>query len=107
MRANEGRGIKILLDKKKLLVYTLYKRYVMAVATIKLAFDDDMMRQIDYFANNESLTRTDLIYYSVKMYLNRKQRLQELYAYGESIATKSNFTEDDVMEEIKNHRKSK
>jgi predicted transcriptional regulator len=79
----------------------------MAVATINLAFDDDMMRQIDYFADNESLSRTDLIYNSVKMYISRKQRLQELYAYGESIAAKSTFTEDDVMKEIKNHRKNK
>jgi predicted transcriptional regulator len=77
----------------------------MAVATINLAFDDDMMRQIDHFAKNESLSRTDLIYNSVKMYISRKQRLQELYAYGESIAAKSTFTEDDVMREIKNHRK--
>ncbi|GHU01058.1 hypothetical protein FACS1894147_00190 [Spirochaetia bacterium] len=79
----------------------------MAVATINLAFDDDMLRQIDYFADNESLTRTDLIYNSVKLYINRKQRLQELYAYGESIAAKNNFTEDDVMTEIKNLRKSR
>jgi metal-responsive CopG/Arc/MetJ family transcriptional regulator len=79
----------------------------MAVATINLAFDDDMMRQIDYFANNDSLSRTDLIYNSVKMYISRKQRLQELYTYGESIAAKNTFTEDDVMKEIKNHRKNK
>ena len=79
----------------------------MAVATINLTFDDDLIRQIDYFADNESLTRTDLIYNSVKMYINRKQRLQELYAYGESIASRNNFTEEDVMEEIKNYRKNK
>jgi predicted transcriptional regulator len=79
----------------------------MAVAIVNLSFDDDMMRQIDYFANNESLTPADLIYNSVKMYINRKKRLQELYAYGESIAEKNNFTEEDVMEEIKNYRKNK
>jgi metal-responsive CopG/Arc/MetJ family transcriptional regulator len=79
----------------------------MAVATVNLAFDEDLMRQIDFFANNESLTRNDLIYNSVKMYINRKQRLQELYTYGESVAAKNNFTEDDVMEEIRNHRKNK
>jgi predicted transcriptional regulator len=78
----------------------------MAFATINLAFDDDMVRQIDYFANNESLTRTDLIYNSVKMYINRKQRLQELYAYGESVAAKNDFTENDVIEEIKTYRKN-
>jgi predicted transcriptional regulator len=79
----------------------------MAVATINLTFDDDLIKQIDYFADNESLTRTDLIYNSVKMYITRKQRLQELYAYGESIASQNNFTEEDVMKEIKNYRKNK
>jgi metal-responsive CopG/Arc/MetJ family transcriptional regulator len=79
----------------------------MAVATIDLSFDDDLLKQIGYFADSESLTRTDLIYNSVKMYINRKKRLQELYAYGESIVQKNNFTEDDVLEEIKNYRKNK
>ena len=79
----------------------------MAVTTVNLAFDEDLIRQIDFFANNESLTRNDVIYNSVKMYINRKQRLQELYIYGESIAAKNNFMEDDVMEEIRNYRKNK
>jgi hypothetical protein len=41
------------------------------------------------------------------MFINRKQRLQELYKYGENIASKNNFTEEDVLEEIKNYRKTK
>jgi predicted transcriptional regulator len=76
----------------------------MAVATINLAFDDDFIKQIDLIANNESLTRTDLIYNSVKMYINRKQKLQELFVYGERVALRNNFTEDDVIEEIKKYR---
>jgi predicted transcriptional regulator len=79
----------------------------MAVATINLSFDDDFVRQIDRIADNESLTRTDLIYNSIKMFINRKQKLQELYKYGESIVSKNNFTEEDVMEEIKNYRKNR
>jgi predicted transcriptional regulator len=79
----------------------------MAVATINLTFDDDFVKQIDTVAVTESLTRTDLIYNSIKMYINRKQRLQELYKYGESVAEKNNFTEKDIMDEIKNYRKSK
>ncbi|MDR1256419.1 MAG: hypothetical protein LBJ86_01575 [Spirochaetaceae bacterium] len=79
----------------------------MAVAIVNLSFDDNMIKQIDYFANNESLTRADLIHNSVKMYINRKKRLQELYAYGENIATKNKLTEDDVMMEIRNYRKNK
>ena len=76
----------------------------MAVATINLAFEDDFVKQIDLIANNESLTRTELIYNSVKMYINRKQKLQELFTYGESVAEKNNFTEEDVMDEIKKYR---
>jgi predicted transcriptional regulator len=79
----------------------------MATATIKLIFDDDFVREIDQIADKESLTRTDLIYNSIKMFINRKQRLQELYKYGESIALRNNFTEEDIMEEIKKYRKNK
>jgi predicted transcriptional regulator len=79
----------------------------MAGATINLTLDDDFVKQIDRIADNESLTRTDLIYNSIKMFINRKQRLQELYKYGESIASKNNLTEEDVMDEIKKYRKNK
>jgi len=79
----------------------------MAVATINLAFDDDLIKQIDLIADTASITRTQLIYNSVKMYINDRQRLQELYAYGESIAKKNNFTEEDVFEEIRKYRKHK
>jgi predicted transcriptional regulator len=79
----------------------------MAVATINLTFDDDFVKQIDRIADNESLTRTDLIYNSIKMFINRKQRLRELYKYGESIASEHNFTEEDITEEIRNYRRNK
>jgi hypothetical protein len=43
-------------------------------------------------------------YNSEKTDTNRKQKLQELFAYGESIAAKNNFTEEDVINEIKEYR---
>ena len=76
----------------------------MATVTVNLEFEDKFIKQIDYIANNESLTRTDLIYNSVKMYINRKQKLQELFSYGEQIAEKNRFTEEDVIEEIRKYR---
>jgi len=79
----------------------------MAVATINLAFDDDLVKQMDLIANTASITRTQLIYNSVKMYINDRKRLQELYAYGEIIAAKNNFTEEDVFKEIEEYRKNK
>jgi len=79
----------------------------MAVATISLSFDDDLVKQMDLIANTASITRNQLIYNSVKMYINDRQRLKELYAYGESIAAKNKFSEDDVFKEIKEYRKNK
>jgi len=79
----------------------------MAVATISLSFDDDLVKQMDLIADTASITRNQLIYNSVKMYINDRQRLKELYAYGESIAAKNNFTEEDIFEEIKEYRKNK
>jgi CopG family transcriptional regulator / antitoxin EndoAI len=79
----------------------------MGDATINLSFDDDLVKQMDLIANSASITRNQLIYNSVKMYINDRQRLQELYAYGENIASKNNFTEEDVFEEIKEYRKNK
>ena len=79
----------------------------MSVTTINLAFEDDFVKQIDLIANNESITRTDLIYNSIKMYISRKQKLQELFAYGESVAAKNNFTEEDVMDGIRKYRNNK
>jgi len=79
----------------------------MALATVNLVLDDDFVKQIDYFADTESLTRADLIYNSVRMYISRKEKLQELFAYGERVAMENGFTEKDVMEEIKKHRSNR
>ena len=79
----------------------------MAVATINLTIDNELLEKIDYFAKTQSQTRTDLINNSIKLYISQKQRLQELYLYGENIAKKGNFTEEDILEEIKNYRNNK
>ena len=76
----------------------------MALSTVNLTFEDDLIRQIDYFAGNQSLTWADFIYNSVKMSVNRKQKLLELYAYDERVAAENGFTEEDIVDEIKKYR---
>jgi metal-responsive CopG/Arc/MetJ family transcriptional regulator len=78
----------------------------MAVATVNLAVQNDFLEQIDMMAQNEQRSRSELILQSIKMYIERKQKLQCLFAYGEKIASQNNFTEADVMQEIKAYRKS-
>ena len=76
----------------------------MALSTVNLTFEDELIKQIDYFADSQSLTRADFIYNSVKMSVNRKQRLLDLYAYGERVAAETGFTEEDILDETKKHR---
>jgi len=77
----------------------------MSVATIKIPFQEDLLRQIDQVVMRESRSRVDLILEATKIYVNRKQNWQEIFSYGDNIASKSNFSEKDVMNEIKAHRK--
>ena len=79
----------------------------MALATINLTLENDFLEKIDSIARGEAKTRDDIIYNSIKVYINQKQKLQELYAYGENVAKGSNFTENDVFEEITKYRNSK
>ena len=79
----------------------------MAVATINLTIDNDILEKIDKIAINEEKSRSELICNSIKIYVDQKQKLQELYKYGENIASKNSFTETDIINEINNYRKSK
>jgi len=79
----------------------------MQEATINLTLDNDLLEKLDYLAQKQAQSRTDLINNSIKMYISQKQRLQEIYAYGESLASKGNFTEEDIFEEIQQYRKNK
>jgi metal-responsive CopG/Arc/MetJ family transcriptional regulator len=79
----------------------------MAVATVNLAVQNDFLEQIDMMAQKEQRSRAELIVGAIKMYIERKQKLQRLFAYGEKIASQNNFFEADVMQEIKAYRKGK
>ena len=73
--------------------------------TINLTFDREFLQKLDIVAKEESKSRNELIYNSIKFYINQKDRLQDLFAYGENIALQSRITEDDIAEEIKLYRK--
>ena len=77
----------------------------MEIATINITLDNDFLNQIDIVASKLSQTRTELISNSIKFYIAQKQRLEELYLYGENIASKNSIKEEDIIEEIKNYRK--
>ena len=74
----------------------------MLVSTLKIPFQEDLLRQVDQVVIRESRSRVDLILEATKIYVNRKRNWQEIFSYGDSVASKSDFSESDVMNEIKN-----
>jgi metal-responsive CopG/Arc/MetJ family transcriptional regulator len=79
----------------------------MAVSTVNISFQEDLLEQIDRIAQNEARTRSELIREAARIYIERKKKWESIFSYGESLSSKYKFTEDDVNNEIKKYRKDK
>jgi len=79
----------------------------MAVSTVNISFQEDLLRQIDQIAQKEARTRSELIREAARIYIERKKKWESIFAYGESISSKYRFTEEDVNEEILKYREEK
>jgi len=79
----------------------------MAVATVNISFQEDLLSRIDQTAQNEARTRSELIREAARIYIERKKKWESIFAYGESLSSKYKFTEKDVNDEIQKYRKEK
>ena len=79
----------------------------MAVSTVNISFRDDLLLQIDQIAQNEARTRSELIREAARIYIEKKKKWESIFSYGQSLAEKYKFTENDVNEEIKIYREEK
>jgi metal-responsive CopG/Arc/MetJ family transcriptional regulator len=79
----------------------------MAVSTVNISFQEELLEQIDNIAQNEARTRSELIREAARMYIERKKKWESIFSYGEGLSSKYKFTEDDVADEIKKHREGK
>jgi metal-responsive CopG/Arc/MetJ family transcriptional regulator len=88
-------------------LYTVRTGVSMPMSTVSIPFQDDFLFQIDQIANNESKTRSELIWNAVRLYIDQKKEFEELFKMGNQIGSTLDISEDDVMGEIKNYRKTK
>jgi metal-responsive CopG/Arc/MetJ family transcriptional regulator len=79
----------------------------MAVSTVNISFQEELLGQIDIIAKKEARTRSELIREAARIYIEKKKKWESIFAYGESISSKYNFSENDVNEEIQEYRKNK
>jgi metal-responsive CopG/Arc/MetJ family transcriptional regulator len=79
----------------------------MAVSTVNISFQEDLLEQIDRIAQNEARSRSELIREAARIYIERKKKWESIFSYGESLSSKYGFTEKDVNDEIKKYREGK
>jgi CopG family transcriptional regulator / antitoxin EndoAI len=77
----------------------------MAVSTVNISFQEDLLKQIDAIANEEARTRSELIREAARLYIEKKAKWKGIFTFGDSIVKNSKLTEKDVLKEIKNIRK--
>jgi len=79
----------------------------MPVNTVNISFQSDLLKKIDKIAKSESRTRSELIREAARMYIERKSKWEEIFKLGDNIRKNINYSEQDIIQEIKSIRKIK
>jgi CopG family transcriptional regulator / antitoxin EndoAI len=77
------------------------------MSTVNISFNDDLLRQIDKVAGEESRSRSELIREAARSYIERKQRWGQIFQLGNRLAASKNLSEEDIAKEISSYRKSR
>ena len=75
--------------------------------TVNLSFQPSLLKAIDKVAGRESRSRSELIREAARMYIERRQKWDDVFALGEKTARSKTLSQEDVTNEIAAHRKSK
>ena len=79
----------------------------MSITTVNISFQDSLLADIDKVAKLESQSRSELLREAARMYIDRKRRWGNVFAYGESQVSQGKLSEADVSSEIASYRKQK
>jgi CopG family transcriptional regulator/antitoxin EndoAI len=79
----------------------------MSITTVNISFQDSLLADIDKVAKLESRSRSELLREAARMYIDRKRRWGNVFAYGESQVLQRKLSEADVGSEIESYRRQK
>ena len=79
----------------------------MKTGTVNISFQEGLLREIDEMAQQESRSRSELIREAARIYIERKKRWKDIFAFGEKQVRRLRLTESDVESEIGVYRRSK
>ena len=76
----------------------------MKSSTVNISFNDELLKQIDQVARQESRSRSEFIREAARSYLERKQRWNQIFVFSEGQVERKKIREEDITEEINKYR---
>ena len=75
--------------------------------TVNISFQENLLADIDRLAKKERRSRSELLREAARLYIERKNRWNKIFAMGEAVTREKGLSEEDVAAEIQAYRKSK
>jgi CopG family transcriptional regulator/antitoxin EndoAI len=74
---------------------------------VSISFDDRLLADIDRLAKLEHRSRSEVMREAVRLYIERRNRWDKIFALGETMTRAKGLSERDVTAEIRAHRRSR
>jgi len=78
-----------------------------ATNTVNIAFQEELLREIDQVAKAESRSRSEFLREAARAYIDRKRRWAGIFELGRRVAAERGISPEDVSREIGRHRRGK
>jgi metal-responsive CopG/Arc/MetJ family transcriptional regulator len=79
----------------------------MGTVTVNISFQDRLLANIDRIARSESRSRSELLREAARIYIERKERWNQIFDGTSMQSGKQALTERDVLDEISQYRSEK
>ena len=79
----------------------------MKSSTVNISFNDELLEKIDQIAKQESRSRSELIREAARLYIERKNKWDKIYAYSERQTIRKQVSDKDIADEIAKYRTEK
>jgi CopG family transcriptional regulator/antitoxin EndoAI len=79
----------------------------METTTVNIAFKKEILKQIDRIAQDESRSRSELIREAAREYIDKKNRWNAIFNFGDNQVSGLKLKPEDVSTEISKYRKSR
>ena len=79
----------------------------MSTVTVNISFQDRLLTDIDRIAQLESRSRSELLREAARIYIERKERWNQIFDRTSMQSGKQALTERDVLDEISQYRSEK